>query len=183
MSDLINQIQRAQVIAGEDAVLRDLQKSGLLTGKAVIPEPPQGTFYDMVTMNGAMLQDACHNAAVASGWWKNLQTGEDLRHVSADGLKAIKSGDTKFNVPEKLCLIHSEISEGMEGFRKGLKDDKLPHRDMLEVELADAVIRAFDLAGGLGYDLGATIAEKLQVNAKRADHKIENRKAEGGKAF
>jgi len=124
---------------------------------------------------GSDLQFACHNLANASGWWTDLATGESTTS---------KPGETpKINVPEKLCLIHSEVSEGMEGFRKNLMDDKLPHRSMLEVELADTVIRCFDLAGGLGLDLGGAIAEKLQFNASREDHKIENRLKENGKKF
>jgi len=62
-------------------------------------------------------------------------------------------------------------------------DDKLPHRTMLEVELADAVIRISDLAGALKLDLGGAIAEKLKFNATRPDHKPENRQAIGGKAY
>ena len=83
----------------------------------------------------------------------------------------------------KLALIHSEISEATEGFRKDLPDDKLPHRKMAEVELADAVIRIFDLAGAMDMDLGAALVEKMAFNATRADHKPENRAAEGGKKF
>ena len=86
-------------------------------------------------------------------------------------------------VAEKLCLTHSEISEAMEGHRKGLMDDKLPHRPMIEVELADAVIRIADLAGALGLDLGGAIAEKMAFNAVRPDHKPEARAAAGGKAY
>lgn len=125
---------------------------------------------------GDLLTSQCHGQSRASGWWTDLKTGQDLTVPGDDGRP-------RFNVPEKLCLIHSEISEGMEGHRKNLPDDKLPHRSMLEVELADAVIRIFDLAGGLGLDVGGAIAEKLAFNAQRADHKPENRKAEGGKAF
>lgn len=43
-----------------------------------------------------------------------------------------------------LILVISEIIEALEGCRKSLKDDKLPHRDMVEVELADAVVRMLD---------------------------------------
>lgn len=82
-----------------------------------------------------------------------------------------------------LCLIHSEISEAMEGNRKDLMDDKLPERKMFEVELADAVIRIFDLAGREGLDLGMAIIEKLRYNQIRPDHKIEAREAEGGKQY
>lgn len=121
------------------------------------------------------LQSACHNAAVRSGWWTDLKTGEDLRTLRSDAPKR--------NVGEMLCLIHSEISEAMEGARKGLQDDKLPHRPMLEVELADALIRIFDMAGGLGLDLPGAFAEKMDYNARRADHKPENRAQAGGKKF
>lgn len=108
-----------------------------------------------------------HGAAKAAGWYTDVKTGEPVDR----------------NVGEMLCLIHSEISECMEGVRKNLMDDKLPHRPMAEVELADAVIRICDLAGYKGYDLAGAILEKMAFNAQRADHKIENRAAEGGKAF
>jgi len=78
---------------------------------------------------------------------------------------------------------HSEVSEAMEGARKNLMDDHLPERPMLEVELADAVIRIMDLAGGLNLDLGGAIADKLLYNTERADHKPENRAKYNGKVF
>lgn len=46
-----------------------------------------------------------------------------------------------------LLLVCSEISEAMEGVRKDLQDDKLPHRKMVEVELADTATRILDLLG------------------------------------
>lgn len=121
---------------------------------------------------GDILTQVCHGRSKAAGWWTN-RIGDDQtkQHVmEAENL-----------VPTKLCLIHSEISEGLEGYRKDLNDDHLPHRKMLEVELADAVIRIFDLAGALQYDLGGAISEKLEYNSQRADHKPENRAKAGGK--
>ncbi|MGL4755995.1 MAG: hypothetical protein ACRCXB_26860 [Aeromonadaceae bacterium] len=107
----------------------------------------------------------CHNLAKKSGWW--------------DG----KDPQDKEGGAVKIALIHSELSEALEGLRKDTMDDHLPHRKTLEVELADAVIRIFDYAGALGLDLGGAMAEKLAYNQQRADHKRENRKAEGGKVF
>lgn len=82
-----------------------------------------------------------------------------------------------------LMLVVSEIAEAMEGERKDLMDDHLPHRKMAEVELADAVIRILDYAVAFGYDVEGAIAEKLEYNKHRADHKRENRAKEGGKQF
>lgn len=130
---------------------------------------------------GSYLVEVCHGASAAAGWWGELEQTGDLPYDVAE-----VRGDGRFGkalVAQKLCLIHSEVSEAMEGHRKGLADDKLPHRSMVEVELADAVIRIADLAGALGLDLGGAIAEKLEYNRKRPDHKPENRKAEGGKKY
>lgn len=87
------------------------------------------------------------------------------------------------NIPEKMALIHSEVSEALEGHRKSLPDDHLPHRPMVEVELADAVIRIFDLAAYLKLDIGGAMVEKIAYNKTRADHKLENRLKPGGKKY
>ena len=89
----------------------------------------------------------------------------------------------KRNKGELLALIHSEISEALEGERKDLMDDKLPHRKMAEVELADAIIRILDYAAGFGYDLQGAFDEKMIFNAQREDHKHEARQIAGGKKF
>lgn len=89
----------------------------------------------------------------------------------------------KRNKGELLCLIHSEISEALEGERKDLMDDKLPHRKMVEVELVDAIIRILDYAAGFGYDLQGAFDEKMAFNAIREDHKHEAIIIAGGKQF
>ncbi|MDH1266733.1 hypothetical protein N5C81_03770 [Rhizobium pusense] len=70
-------------------------------------------------------------------WWRDPATGERIDR----------------NKGEMLMLVVSELSEAMEGERKDLMDDHLPHRKMAEVELADVLIRIFDFAGGFNYDL------------------------------
>lgn len=66
-----------------------------------------------------------------------------------------------------IALIHSELSEALEAHRKKLRDDKLPHRDGAEVELADALIRIFDEAELQGFRLGEALIEKLEYNMTR----------------
>lgn len=106
-----------------------------------------------------------HNAN--KKWWHDLETGAPIAR----------------NVGELLMLVTSELAEAMEGHRKSLQDDKLPHRSMFEVEIADAIVRLFDLAAGMGLDLGGAFEEKMQFNATRHDHSIEGRKAAGGKKY
>lgn len=100
-------------------------------------------------------------------WWVDLETGQPIQR----------------NVGEMLMLIVSECSEGMEGHRKNLMDTHLTNRPMLEVELADALIRILDMAAGLQLDLGGAFVEKAFYNMTRADHQDEARKAEGGKKY
>ena len=60
-----------------------------------------------------------------------------------------KEGKPLSNPESRLImLVISEVIEAMEGDRKDLMDDKLPHRKMVEVEMADAVIRLLDRMEG-----------------------------------
>ena len=115
----------------------------------------------------SMAQKMCHQRSVDGGWWHDLETGEPLKR----------------NKGELLMLMVSEIAECMEGVRKNLMDDKLPHRLMEEVELADTLIRIFDYADAYGLNLGVTLLEKVGYNDERGDHKPENRRGEHGKKF
>lgn len=147
------------------------------TAQEAAEDIADGSARQEIAYAGNSLTHYCHGASLAAGWWGatgQVDHRQELRDRTRFGLAL---------TAEKLCLIHSEISEAMEGVRKDLNDDKLPHRKMIEVELADAVIRIADLAGALGLDLGGAIAEKMAYNAVRPDHKAEARAAAGGKAF
>ena len=95
---------------------------------------------------------------------------------------------------ELIALCHSELSEVLEAFRSGAKINEMQyqfekgsvtvHRDELTfkiqpvelkpampagipVELADCIIRIFDLCGFYGIDLESAIEEKMQYNQSR----------------
>jgi len=109
----------------------------------------------------------CHGLAKRAGWWNDPATGEPKDR----------------NDGEMIALMHSELSEALEGLRKNNPDDHLPHFKSVEVELADTLIRIFDFAGARGLNLAAAMVEKLAYNQRRADHKPAARLEVDGKKF
>lgn len=85
-------------------------------------------YYKGEKMNLFELQNKIHEQNVVMGWW------DEARPFSTF-----------------VCLFHSELSEAMEGDRKGLMDDHLPQYEMFWVELADFVIRCMDFLGSTGF--------------------------------
>jgi len=135
-----------------------------------------------------------HEFNRSMGWWKNLKYQSQLNkiitkfNVSPELAEEILASlditeEADRPIPALLMLVVSEVAEAMEGDRKNLMDDKLPHRSMFEVELADVIIRILDIAGKHNLDLGGAVLEKVQYNATREDHKPENRVQDGGKAY
>lgn len=114
-----------------------------------------------------------HAENKAAGWWNDPISGQPF----------IENDLFPYVVATKMMLIVSETVEAMEGYRRDTMDDKLPNREMVEVELADVIIRILDLAGALGLAVGAALVEKRTFNATREDHKVENRLQQGGKKF
>lgn len=128
----------------------------------LLPEEPN---YELAELAIALNQGKALIHTFNARWWIDLQTDEPLAR----------------NVGEMLMLVVTEISEAMEGHRKSLPDDHLPEFSMLTVELADAIIRILDLAGGLNLPIGEALYRKVLYNAQRHDHTLEARRAPGGK--
>ena len=84
----------------------------------------------------------CHHTAKTKGFW-----------------------DKERNVGEMLMLVVSELGEAIEAHRSG--QHGLEAKDTFEDEVADTVIRIFDMCGGLGIDLEKQMNWKMSFNESR----------------
>lgn len=88
---------------------------------------------------------AVNAIAVSKGWWK---------------------GDR--NDGEMICLMHSELSEALEGLRHGNPaSDHIPAFTAVEEELADVVIRIMDFAMAKNHRVAEAIIAKIEFNYNR----------------
>ena len=89
------------------------------------------------------LCNLAHANARDKGFWDDVNL-TDPRHVLS-----------------LLALVTTETSEAVEAVRK-------EDRENFVEELADILIRVFDLAGGMDLNLGLAIHEKMHVNKSRS---------------
>jgi hypothetical protein len=78
--------------------------------------------------------------------------------------------DSNPSVPERLCLIHSEVSEALEAYRDGEMKPSITEFGKpvgLPSELADIIIRVVDLAFYKEIDLDEAVRVKMAYNITR----------------
>jgi NTP pyrophosphatase (non-canonical NTP hydrolase) len=79
--------------------------------------------------------------------------------------------DEDRNFGEMMALCHTELAESTEEHRKGFTPNYIYYEDSkpcgIPSELADTVIRIFDICGYYGIDLENVILSKLNYNSTR----------------
>ena len=109
-----------------------------------------------------------------------MKTSElTIKQLIKDSCRVSKSKgwhDISATVPERFCLMHSEISEALEDFRSGRvynevyyekPEAKHPKPCGIPIELADIVIRIADFCGIYSIDLQEAIRVKQAYNETR----------------
>jgi hypothetical protein len=129
------------------------------------------------------LAETVHKIAVEHGWWGTgdreamlivlqklnvaINKGEP-NSVIAKLEEEFRSHSGNRPVSENLALIHSEVSEHLEGMRHGNpQSDKIPFSNA-EEEIADVIIREMDLCEREGWNAADAIEAKIIMNASRA---------------
>ena len=145
--------------------------------------------HNMIANDVNVLRDLFHGASREAGWWdktdiqKRAEVAlEDEGALGLETVSLLEEVIEKERCPyTQQVLIISEVIEAMEGVRKNLMDDKLPHHKMEDIEMADVFIRLMDYCGGRGINLGKVVVEKAAFNINRTDHTKEAREGVNGK--
>jgi len=129
-----------------------------------------------------LLASECHSQALKSGFYE-----KEIELLEIEGLtQDQKDYILTLSISQKIMLIVSELAEKIEAMRIGKKADlslfekckgesseifflnfKKHIKDTMEDELADALIRIFDLAGYMKMDVNKHIEYKRAYNAIR----------------
>ena len=106
----------------------------------------EGTSFNALTE----IASRCHNTALAKGWWR---------------------GNGK-SFGEDIALMHSELSEALEHYRHNEPLDKWwiqesGKPDGIPIELADVIIRIFDVCMYHNIPIAKALEVKMQYNESR----------------
>lgn len=106
-----------------------------------------------------LVADEAHTIAVKHGFYTDQYDMQDYFTVN-DQPEKLAISERDF-VLAQLAKIGSEVGEAVAVVQKE------PQYDGLAEELADIVIRTFDLASFMGYHFGEDIMEKMEKNKAR----------------
>lgn len=116
----------------------------------------QRTPDDLFIENFRILSETIYSRMVEKGFWP----------MGIDAVTGVQKPTRNFG--EAIALCHTELSECLEGHRKGSQpDEHCPDFKTTEVELADLVIRVMDLAAGFRLRVGEALIAKMNFNKTR----------------
>lgn len=105
------------------------------------------------------------------GWWDEPEWLDAIRALGGRTIPTPIVEEIELlarpNKGEKIALMHSELSEGLEGIRKNLQDDHIPEYTQEEAELADTIIRILDYSGQYKLRVVEAAIAKMAYNETR----------------
>lgn len=126
------------------------------------------------------IAQACHQNSRAHGFWdqekETADLAQEIRSLQASPVTEqllARSAEVlerlgKRNQAEQIALMHSELSELLEGLRGGNKEsDHIPGFTFAEEECADTLIRIMDFAVGEKLRVAEALVAKMKFNEGR----------------
>jgi len=101
----------------------------------------------------------CHNTAVEKGFYSKTQELSNLSPIE------YQSYILDLEISKRIALINSELGEALEAIRKDRRG--LEQKDTFEDEIADTLIRIFDLCGWMDIDIEKQLKWKMNYNSNR----------------
>lgn len=115
-----------------------------------------------------LMSQAFHENAIKHGFWPFSKAHEDSCTVAIHPISKEQIDVNLRNKGEMIALIHSELSECLEGIRKPGADQHCPEFSSEEIELADAMIRIMEYGTAFKLRLAEAIIAKHEFNKSRS---------------